>query len=114
MRSKETYYNHLLSIVGKDLEDATPKSQGDNGKVVKPDEINREEKEEENKIVDDDYEPLPLIKTGTSMAADMRFGWKPQTQEVSGAPIPLHYDFETIELPRDPLTGKRYDILFLG
>ena len=33
---------------------------------------------------------------------------------MSGAPIPLHYDFETIELPRDPVTGKKYDILYMG
>ena len=71
-----------------------------------------EEKVEETK--DDGYEPLPLIKTGVSVAADMRFGWKPQQEQVSGAPIPLHYDFETIELPRDPWTGKAPNILFLG
>ena len=27
---------------------------------------------------DGDDEPMPLIKSGVSIAADMRFGWRPQ------------------------------------
>ena len=39
--------------------------------------------------------PLPLPNTfavGGSIAADMRFGWRP-ANPYSGAPIPLFYDF---------------------
>ncbi len=36
---------------------------------------------------------MPLINSGVSMAPDMKFGWKPK-DEISGAPIPLYYEFE--------------------
>lgn len=61
-----------------------------------------------------DSEPLPLIKAGISIAADMRFGWRPQEKEVHGAPIPLHYDFEPFFMPINPATNKPYQALFLG
>jgi hypothetical protein len=46
-------------------------------------------------------QPLPLIQSGISMNPDMKFGWKPK-QEISGAPIPLYYDFEPFEIPINP------------
>ena len=57
---------------------------------------------------------MPLIKSGVSIAADMRFGWKPQQKEVHGAPIPLHYDFETNEIPINPVTNKPFTVLYHG
>jgi len=38
-------------------------------------------------------QPLPLIGSGASIMPDMKFGWKPK-QEISGAPIPLYYNYE--------------------
>jgi hypothetical protein len=35
---------------------------------------------------------LPLIKTGTSLMPDMKFGWKPEVK-CSHPPIPLYFDF---------------------
>ena len=49
-----------------------------------------------------------------SIAADMKFGWRPQEKEVSGAPIPLHYDFEPFHIPINPLTNRPYQVLYLG
>jgi hypothetical protein len=43
----------------------------------------------------------------------MRLGWKPVT-DVAGAPIPLYYDYETFDLPVNPLTGDPYDVIFMG
>ena len=40
------------------------------------------------------------------MEADMIFGWRPENIVVSGAPIPLNYNYETVLLPLDPETGK--------
>jgi hypothetical protein len=40
----------------------------------------------------DDGIAMPLVKTGISMEADMNLGWRPK-QNISGAPIPLYYDF---------------------
>ena len=62
----------------------------------------------------DKEELMPLIKSGISIAADMRFGWRPQQKEVHGAPIPLHYDFETYRVPLNPYTNKPYQIMYLG
>ena len=36
--------------------------------------------------------PMPLIKTGTSMMPDMKFGWKPELK-CTHPPIPLYFDF---------------------
>lgn len=36
--------------------------------------------------------PMPLIKTGSSMMPDMKFGWKPEVK-TSNPPIPLYFDF---------------------
>jgi len=57
---------------------------------------------------------MPLIKSGISIAADMKFGWRPQVKEVHGAPIPLHYDFEPFYVPINPATNKPFQVLFLG
>ena len=35
---------------------------------------------------------MPLIKTGTSLVPDMKFGWKPEVK-CSHPPIPLYFDF---------------------
>jgi cytosolic carboxypeptidase protein 2/3 len=43
----------------------------------------------------------------------MRLGWKPVT-DVSGAPIPLYYDYETFDLPVNPMTGEQYDMIYMG
>lgn len=56
---------------------------------------------------------MPLIKTGVSVKADMKFGWKPK-EEISGCPIPLYYDFEHFQIPLNPLTKKHYIPLYLG
>jgi len=40
----------------------------------------------------DKHSPMPLIKTGTSMMPDMKFGWKPEVK-CSHPPIPLYFDF---------------------
>jgi hypothetical protein len=40
----------------------------------------------------DEVSPLPLIKTGSSMMPDMKFGWKPEVK-CSHPPIPLYFDF---------------------
>lgn len=34
--------------------------------------------------------------------------------EVTGAPIPLYYDFEPFNIPINPLTGKEYVPIYLG
>ena len=46
----------------------------------------------EPKVKIEEAIPLPLIKTGTSMAPDMKFGWKPEVK-CSHPPIPLYFDF---------------------
>ena len=56
---------------------------------------------------------MPLIHSGVSMEPDMKFGWKPKI-DISGAPIPLYYDFEPFEIPVNPLTHEEYEPLYLG
>ena len=43
----------------------------------------------------------------------MKLGWRPQI-EVTGAPIPLYYDFETFSMPVNPITLKEQEPLYLG
>ena len=43
----------------------------------------------------------------------MKLGWRPK-EEVSGAPIPLYYDFVPLDIPTNPLTNDPYDPLYLG
>jgi len=38
-------------------------------------------------------EPAPLVNTGYDLKVDMKLGWKPDKDRISGAPIPLHYEF---------------------
>ena len=54
------------------------------------------------------YEPMPLIRSGASMEADLKFGWRPNEGELHGAPIPLYYAFESFKVPTNPLTQKAY------
>lgn len=57
---------------------------------------------------------MPLIKSGVSIAADLKFGWRPIEKELHGAPIPLHYDYEQFQVPKDPTTGKSYMVEYFG
>jgi len=43
----------------------------------------------------------------------MKLGWKPIT-DVTGAPIPLYYDYEIFDLPVNPLTGELYEQVYMG
>lgn len=63
-----------------------------------------EEAKKVPKVVKKD-ELMPLIKSGVSIAADLKFGWRPVEKELHGAPIPLHYDNEMFEIPKDPVTN---------
>ena len=58
--------------------------------------------------------PMPLIKTGASVLYDMREGWRPPDENLSGAPIPLYYDYEEFVPPINPLTMKPYIPLYYG
>lgn len=57
---------------------------------------------------------MPLIKSGVSIAADLRFGWRPVEKELHGAPIPLHYDYEQFTVPKNPATNRLYQVLYFG
>ena len=57
---------------------------------------------------------LPLVSSGYSLKPDMMFGWKPKFERVSGAPIPLYYDFEEFDDPVNKLTGDYLPILYYG
>lgn len=37
-----------------------------------------------------------------SMKPDMLFGWRPD--DITGAPIPMHFDFELFEILKNPST----------
>lgn len=59
---------------------------------------------------------MPLVKSGYSLAPDMKFGWKPTPLEIS-VPIPLYFDHEEDYLdlsPVDRLTRKRLPIIYYG
>ena len=51
-----------------------------------------------NAILEFTSNAMPLIKTGVSIQSDIKFGWRPKI-DVTGAPIPLYYDFEPFEMP---------------
>ena len=55
---------------------------------------------------------MPLIQSGVSMMPDMKFGWKPK-DEISGAPIPLYYDYVNIQIPLNPFSNNS-EFLYLG
>lgn|ERR1719469_409020 len=59
-------------------------------------------------------EALPLIGAGISMEADMIFGWRPENIVISGAPIPLLYNYEPINIPSNAVTGKELVPIYLG
>ena len=40
-------------------------------------------------------EPAPLVNSGYDLKIDMKLGWKPDKDRISGAPIPLHYEFSS-------------------
>ena len=44
----------------------------------------------------------------------MKEGWRPQRDPVSGAPIPLNYNYEPFVIPSNPVTLKPYIPLYLG
>ena len=49
------------------------------------------------------------------MKVDMKLGWKPDKDRISGAPIPLHYEFCSQEHSfTDPITGLLVPPLYLG
>ena len=56
---------------------------------------------------------MPLVKSGYSMKPDMMFGWRPDTQPISGAPIPLYYEYETFEEPEELPSGLM-KVIFYG
>ena len=56
---------------------------------------------------------MPLVRSGYSMKPDMMFGWRPDTQPVSGAPIPLYYEYEMFEEPEELLSGLM-KVIFYG
>jgi hypothetical protein len=56
---------------------------------------------------------MPLIKTGVSIQSDIKFGWRPKI-DVTGAPIPLYYDFEPFEMPFNQQTGEYYQAIYMG
>jgi len=75
--------------------------------INKETDLINETKKKENELL------MPLIQSGMSMSPDMKFGWKPK-DEISGAPIPLYYEFEQFSIPINPLTNEEYDPLYLG
>lgn len=60
-------------------------------------------------------EPAPLVSSGYDLKIDMKLGWRPDKDRISGAPIPLHYDFGQEEWTYcDPTTGLPIQPLYLG
>ena len=45
---------------------------------------------------------MPLVKSGISLAPDMKFGWKPTPLEIS-IPIPLYFNQEEDHLDLSPV-----------
>jgi hypothetical protein len=60
-------------------------------------------------------EPAELVNSGYDLKIDMKLGWRPENDRISGAPIPLHYEFQSQEHSyTDPLTGQNVPPLYLG
>ena len=55
---------------------------------------------------------MPLVKSGHSMKPDMMFGWRPDIEPISGAPIPLYYEYETFEAPTELPSGLMKTIFY--
>jgi hypothetical protein len=47
-----------------------------------------------------------------SMKPDMLFGWRPE--DITGAPIPMHFDFEQFEICRNSQTNQPYPVYYYG
>lgn len=47
------------------------------------------------------------------MLPDMKFGWKPK-DPICGAPIPLYYDYEPLDIPINHITNEEYEPIYLG
>lgn len=45
---------------------------------------------------------MDLVGNHFSMKPDMLFGWRPE--DITGAPIPMHFDFELTEIMKHPQT----------
>lgn len=69
---------------------------------------------EYNKTHDrEDASPMPLIRTGGSIQADIKMGWRPKNP-YSGAPIPLYYDYENFSVIDYEETDPKRVPLYLG
>ena len=55
---------------------------------------------------------LTSIRRQYSLRPDMIFGWKPE--DIHGAPIPMHFDYETNSLPVDTKTGFEFPVYYIG
>ena len=55
---------------------------------------------------------LTNIRRNYSLKPDMVFGWQPN--DIHGAPIPLRFDFDVVELPINPNTQDEYPIYYIG
>jgi len=44
----------------------------------------------------------------------MLFGWKPDISNIHGAPIPLYFDYEDMEVPINPQTDEEYPVTYYG
>jgi len=65
-----------------------------------------------------ELDSLPLIKSGYSLEADMKFGWKP-TVKGKVLPIPLVFDteddfFDLDHYPEGNAARKKYPVIFQG
>ena len=55
---------------------------------------------------------LTSMRRQYSLRPDMIFGWKPE--DIHGAPIPMHFDYETNGLPVDSKTGYGFPVYYIG
>ena len=58
--------------------------------------------------------PIPLITASYSLKPDMLFGWKPDISNIHGAPIPLYFDYEDMEVPINQQTHEEYPVTYFG
>ena len=58
---------------------------------------------------------FPIVNKKGDIIYDVKMGWKPEEQELSGAPIPLMYNFDQIQVKEyDQETGLPIEPLYLG
>ena len=55
---------------------------------------------------------LASVRRIYSLKPDMAFGWRPE--DIHGAPIPMHFDYEQNDLPVSAETGNNLPIYYLG